>query len=125
MIPLLDVIFLLITFFIYVFVSMTMHRGLPVALPEASSAPLDPKDYLALTVDRQGAISLNKAPVPAGGLAAALAPWKAKGLEVYLAADRDARHRDVVGALDVLRAEGFTKVSIETAPAADAEGALP
>ena len=92
--------------------------------PETKLVPgkdiVRPYDVSAWTLPLMMGVTAERATLPP-----ALAPWKAKGLEVYLAADRDARHRDVVGALDVLRAEGFTKVSIETARAADAEGALP
>lgn len=38
MIPLIDVVFLLLVFFIYSVLSMTVHRGLPVHLPAASTS---------------------------------------------------------------------------------------
>ena len=34
MLPLIDIVFLLLVFFIYAMLSMAVHRGLPVALPE-------------------------------------------------------------------------------------------
>jgi len=41
MIPLIDVIFLLLVTFIFFTISMTIHRGLPVQLPSASSAMVE------------------------------------------------------------------------------------
>jgi biopolymer transport protein ExbD len=41
MIPLIDVVFLLLVFFIYSMLSMTIHRGLPVNLPTASTSMVD------------------------------------------------------------------------------------
>lgn len=116
MIPLLDVVFLLIVFFIYAFLSMSVREGIVVALPEAATGEADRRDYLAVSVDAAGRVYLNKREVAAEGLAEALRGWKGKAREVYLGADRDARHGAVVGVLDALRREGFDDVAIETVP---------
>ncbi|MCA9773103.1 MAG: biopolymer transporter ExbD [Myxococcales bacterium] len=116
MIPLLDVVFLLIVFFIYAFLSMSVRQGLAVTLPEAASGVLDTRDYLAVTIDAEGRVFLNKKEVASPDLSAALDPWRGDKREVYVSADREARHGAVVAVLDALRREGFTDVAIETAP---------
>jgi biopolymer transport protein ExbD len=40
MIPLIDIVFLLLVFFIYTMLSMAVHRGLPVILPTSSTAKI-------------------------------------------------------------------------------------
>ena len=41
MLPLIDIVFLLLVFFIYAMLSMAVHHALPVALPVSTTAPLD------------------------------------------------------------------------------------
>ena len=36
MLPLIDIVFLLLVFFIYTMLSMAVHRGLPVVLPNST-----------------------------------------------------------------------------------------
>ncbi|MBW2339659.1 MAG: biopolymer transporter ExbD, partial [Deltaproteobacteria bacterium] len=39
--PLIDIVFLLLVFFIYAMLSMAVHRGVPVILPTSSSARIE------------------------------------------------------------------------------------
>ena len=41
MLPLIDIVFLLLVFFIYAMLSMAVHRGIPVSLPVSSTAKTD------------------------------------------------------------------------------------
>ena len=41
MLPLIDIVFLLLVFFIYAMLSMAVHKALPVALPQSSTAKID------------------------------------------------------------------------------------
>ena len=41
MIPLIDVVFLLLIFFIYTMLSMTIHKGIPVLLPKAKTGLIE------------------------------------------------------------------------------------
>ena len=41
MLPLIDIVFLLLVFFIYAMLSMAVHRGLPVELPLSTTAEID------------------------------------------------------------------------------------
>ncbi len=43
MLPLIDIVFLLLVFFIYAMLSMAVHRGLPVELPLSTTAEIDKK----------------------------------------------------------------------------------
>jgi biopolymer transport protein ExbD len=68
MLPLIDVVFLLLVFFIYAMVSMVVHHGLKVELPAAATASLDRNDYVAITIDRENGLFLNTRPVTADQL---------------------------------------------------------
>ena len=54
MLPLIDIVFLLLVFFIYAMLSMAVHRGLPVELPVSTTAEIDKKLVLSVTIDAQG-----------------------------------------------------------------------
>lgn len=65
MTPLIDVIFLLLTFFIYSMVMMVRAEVLPVTLTAMQSGERPSEDELAvLTIDRAGAVYLNREAVP-------------------------------------------------------------
>lgn len=116
MVPLIDTVFLLLVFFIYAMLSMTVHRGIPVELPTAVSAALDKQDYLAVTVTRDSEILLNKEPVTLERLMGILAAERERtpDLRVYVEADKDAYHGAVVRVLDHVRRAGVIHMFIET-----------
>lgn len=116
MIPLIDSVFLILVFFIYAFLSMTVHRGLPVHLPSATAAMIDKTDYCAITINDKNEYFLNKATVDLAGLHAGLIDLYANDpdLRVYINGDQDAHHGAVVDVLDIVRTVGIENVSIET-----------
>jgi biopolymer transport protein ExbD len=62
-IPMIDVIFFLLVFFMVSTLSMTINRGLPVNLPTAATSQKDVRENVSLTVMQDGKIFLNKEPV--------------------------------------------------------------
>ena len=52
MLPLIDIVFLLLIFFIYAMLSMAVHRGLDLDLPESSTAQTTKEDALSISVKR-------------------------------------------------------------------------
>ena len=57
--PLIDVVFLLLVFFIVMFINMTVQRGLPVALPEVSDPKIVSQAGLQITITDVGLISVE------------------------------------------------------------------
>ena len=116
MIPLIDVVFLLLVFFIYAMLSMVIHRGIPVDLPQSQSGFMDKKDYLSLTVTREGDIYLNKRRVPLRELKGILIKKKEENpfLKVFINGDKDTCYKKIIQVLDVLRIAGLNRVSLET-----------
>ena len=49
MLPLIDIVFLLLVFFIYAMLSMAVHRGMPVILPTSSTAEIDKELIISVT----------------------------------------------------------------------------
>lgn len=73
MVPLIDVIFLLLTFFIYSLLMMVQAEVLPVTLTEVGAGEKSPQRLIhAVTIDRQGQLFYNRQPITREALASTL-----------------------------------------------------
>ncbi|MBN1101912.1 MAG: biopolymer transporter ExbD [Deltaproteobacteria bacterium] len=115
MIPVIDMIFLVLVCFTYGMLSMAVHRGLHVALPTSSAAPIDRQDTITVTVDRDGRVSLGKAGVPLEDLGRRLREKAAGAREpgVLLFAHRDLPYQVLYGVLDQIRLAGIHRISLQ------------
>ena len=115
MLPLIDIVFLLLVFFIYAMVSMAVHRALPVALPSSDTARIHKQLVLSVTVDSEGAIHVDKDPVPLQSLAAILKEkaGKTESPGVLLFADKDLSYQDLFRVLDQIALAGIKQVSLQ------------
>jgi biopolymer transport protein TolR len=114
--PLVDVMLVLLIIFM---VTVTLPAvGVPVELPDSRAAPVEEKpDQITVTVDRAGVIYIEDAPVPAGGLAAALEALQRGGEPeplVVLRADRALDYGRVMQVMGELGRAGFTAISLVT-----------
>ena len=116
MIPLIDVVFLLLVFFIYSMLSMTVHRGLPVNLPTASTSTVDRETFITITLQRDGRLFVEEREVNTRALPSLLIEEKKKNAEVqvYLRADRDVSYQRAVEIMDLTRSAGIHKLALET-----------
>jgi len=116
MIPLIDVVFLLLVFFIYSMLSMTVHHGLPVHLPTASTSSVDKEAFITITVQRDGGIFLEDRAIDTRTLTSLLIKEKQKDpdIQVYLRADRDVTYQRAVEVMDLVRSAGIHKLALET-----------
>jgi len=115
MLPMIDIVFLLLVFFIYAMLSMAVHRGLPVDLPASKTVKIDKKLILAVTVKADGSIFLNKEPVALDRLTTLLQA-KTTGQEqpgVLLFADRSLPYQSLFDVLDRIRRAGLNRISLQ------------
>jgi biopolymer transport protein ExbD len=115
MLPLIDIVFLILVFFIYAVLSMAVHRGLPVTLPTSSSAKIDKKLILSVTVKADGTVYLDKEEVSLETLRALL-EGKAKENKdtgVLLFADRTLPYQKLFNVLDQIKMAGLTRISLQ------------
>ena len=115
MMPLIDIVFLLLVFFIYAMLSMAVHRGLPVILPTSSTAKIDKNLILSVTVDSDGAIYVDKEKVSMGHLAGALKKKteNSEKVGVLLFADRTLPYQKLFKVLDQIRMAGLNRISLQ------------
>ena len=116
MIPLIDIVFLLLVFFIYAMLSMVIHRGFKVDLPQATTAEIDRKDYLSITVDKDNRILLNKAEIILENLSDEVMAKAVKGTKIFINGDKEADLGIVINVLDTLRRDEIKEVYFETEP---------
>jgi biopolymer transport protein ExbD len=115
-IPLIDIMFFLLAAFMLVSLSMTHLQRVPINLPEASTGVPDTKTPpFQIAIDSNGVTTWDGVIVTPSEITARL---KAAGAtaetRVLISADEDARHKQVLGALNAVRDAGVEKVSFET-----------
>lgn len=112
MLPLIDVVFLLLVFFIYAMVSMVVHHGLKVDLPSAGSVSLEKEEYIAITIDADNHLFLEETPVEMEGLAARVLILRGhEAKSVFINGDRKADLGLAIELLDDLKKAGIEEVS--------------
>lgn len=115
MLPLIDVVFLLLVFFIYAMLSMAVHRGLPVVLPASSTAKIDKKLVLSVTIKSDGIIYVDKHPVDLENLSKTLKLRAGDETNpgVLLFADRSISYQKLFKVLDQIQTAGIQRISLQ------------
>ncbi|GGX51769.1 ExbD/TolR family protein [Saccharospirillum salsuginis] len=117
--PLIDVVFLLLIFFM-VSTTFTRETKLEIDLPESSSeAVLGDERPLEILVDANGNYAVNNTPLlrnDSDSLKQALAEVAGQNRDqtVIITGDAQAPHQAMIFALDAVGQMGFTKVSYAT-----------
>ena len=115
MLPLIDIVFLLLVFFIYAMLSMAVHRGLPVELPLSTTAEIDKKLILSVTVKVDETIYVDKERIALADLTQVLQS-KAGGIRepgVLVFADRALPYQMIYNVLDKIRQAGLSRISLQ------------
>lgn len=111
MLPLIDVMFLILVFFIYSIFSMSVHRGLKVNLPEAKGSP-EVGDMSTITLTADNRLYFNREEMSMEEItASAVASWESQGLPVLIKADKSAELGVGIKLLGVLKAGGVERVA--------------
>jgi len=115
MLPLIDIVFLLLVFFIYAMLSMAVHRGMKVVLPSSSTAKIDKHLELSVTIRSDGTVYVDKEQVPLELLTEALKRKAGSNNDagVLLFADRNLPYQELFGVLDRIRMAGLHRISLQ------------
>jgi biopolymer transport protein ExbD len=118
LLPLIDVVFCILTFFILAALQLTRQQAINVDLPKATTGETQMQKMLIVGIDDRGRTYIDQQAVSDQQLERALTRfkrWNPSGLMV-LYAPKDARYNDVVQVLDKLRAVGGERVALATLP---------
>ena len=119
MLPLIDIVFLLLVFFIYAMLSMAVHHSLPVSLPVSSATEIQTEVNLTITVKDNGEIFLDNERVSQDELQTFLLKEKQKetdnkSVQIDLFADEALSYQELYRVLDVIRTAGISNVSLQS-----------
>ncbi|MDD1413688.1 biopolymer transporter ExbD [Dolichospermum sp. ST_con] len=129
-IPLIDVVFCILTFFLLAALQFTRQQAINVDLPKASTgensaANAQSKNkILPVTIDAIGLIYIEKEPVRREELTARLKTYIQANPDgiLVLNASRTATYNDVIQTLDLLREVGGNRVSLGIIPGSSQSG---
>lgn len=116
MIPLIDIVFLLLVFFIYAMLSMTVQRGVKVNVPATETVAINQDEYISISINDENEIFLNKEKVnindmPLKVIAARLDKPDQK---VYINGDEKSSLGVAIEILDLLRVNGIEEINFVT-----------
>ena len=114
LVSLMDVMFLVLVFFVYSVFDMAVHRGLKVDLPTAAGV-LEKGERVVVTIDAQDALQLNGRSLPQDDLVAEVKRLVAvrKETPVLISADRKASIGVGIELLARLKDAGVGKASFQ------------
>jgi biopolymer transport protein ExbD len=116
--PLIDVIFCILTFFILAALNFSRQQAISLDLPQAKTGTPQMQNILIVTIDDIGQLYVDKKVVSRSDLA-----WEIKkynqanpGGLMTLYAAKNSTYREVVEVLDILREVGGDRVALATLP---------
>jgi biopolymer transport protein ExbD len=124
LVPLIDIIFCVLIFFILASLQVARQQAIQINLPKASTAALQTRQTLIVSVDSIGQVYVDQTVVSQDQLFIYLQGYQTsnpQGLMV-LYADQSSVYSDVIRVLDLMRSVGGDRVALATQPSDIAPG---
>ena len=114
--PMIDVIFAILSYFIISSLFLTQSDGLSVNLPSAQTSQQQPEANFTVSVDAQGQVTLNQNTIQISEIQSTIEQQIDPGQTavVTIRADEQASHGKVVGVMDEVRQVEGAKLAIAT-----------
>lgn len=118
MLPLIDVVFCILTFFILAAVSLTRQQAITLNLPQASTSQAQSQKMLVVSIDPAGQLYVDKDLVNRTELFEKLGTYLKTNPDgvVILRASQVVSYNEVIQVLDLLRSVGGNRVALATQP---------
>ena len=115
-IPMIDIIFFLLVFFMMSMLTMVTQKTIALNLPKTTVAKVDTTKTVPVSVTKDGQIYVEQDPVTLEELSSRLATMKKSDekLTVVLRGDTDVNYGAVVSVMEVIRLSGIERVSMAT-----------
>ena len=113
-IPMIDIMFFLLVFFMMNSLQTVAQKALAVQLPQAQSASAPAQLPIIMTLDEEGHITIDNKPVSIQESATIMKQHMQENANaaVVLQADKRTAHGQVVAVMDMLKTSGVTRLSI-------------
>ncbi len=116
--PMIDIIFAILSFLIVSSLYLTRVDTIPVDLPKASSSIREDKKFITVTIDKFGNLFINRNKILFDELEKSLINLISQNSKiVVLNADKNVSHGVVIKVLDLLRSVEGLKIAISTTSA--------
>jgi biopolymer transport protein ExbD len=115
-VPMIDVVFALLTFFIMSSLALTRSEGLPINLPQASTAKSQQQKQMVVTIEPSGQLSLNRQAIALDQITNQVQKFIQANKEaiVIINADEQVNHGRVIAVMDQVRRVQGAKLAIAT-----------
>ncbi|MDY6084849.1 MAG: biopolymer transporter ExbD [Dialister sp.] len=115
-IPMIDIIFFLLVFFMMSMLTMVVQKSINLNLPQSTTSKLNFTETLPISVTSNGDIYVEKEKIPRDVFRKRMEIEKGRNpdVAVVLRADKQSEHGDFVFVLDQLKSVGINKVGIAT-----------
>ena len=115
-IPMIDILFFLLVFFMMSMLSMVVQKSVPINLPSSQTAKVDIQKKVPITVTADGSIYVEQTKTTIDGMIKYLQIEQGKGTEmtVVLRGDKAVQYGRFVQVLDTLKQMNITKIAIAT-----------
>jgi biopolymer transport protein ExbD len=120
-VPLIDIIFCILTFFLLSGLQMARQQAINVDVPQAKTAQSQSREFLMVSLDPAGQISIEKKNVPQPQLEVLFQQIKSYRItnpnsSIVLYADKQVKYETVIQVLDLLRQAAGENVELGTDP---------
>lgn len=115
-IPMIDIMFFLLVFFMLSTMYMIDLKTIPVKLPQAKNAATDTTTTFAVTMKADGTLYLGEAQTDVQALVtqAAIEQKQNKNFAVVIRAEKDLEYGEVIKLVDRLKGAGVTRFGLAT-----------
>ena len=115
-IPMIDIMFFLLVFFMISTMYMVDLKTIPVRLPTAANSSVDTRTTFSVSIKKDGTIWLGDKQTDARTLAmqALMEQKNNPNFAIVIRADKDADYGEVIAVLDLLRGAGINKFGLAT-----------
>ncbi len=116
LIPLIDVVFCILIFFILASLQLTRQQAISINLPQSSTSALQTQKSLIVSIDSAGTIYVDQQPVTQDNLYYTMQGFQKENPDglMVLYADRSATYDSVIQLLDKMRSIGGDRVALAT-----------
>ena len=113
-IPMIDIIFFLLVFFMMNSMQTVAQKALAVQLPQASNAQTPTQIPVIITLDEEGHITMDNKPVTIDEASQIMTQRMAENSNaaVILQADKRTAHGQVVAVMDMLKTAGVRRLAV-------------
>lgn len=115
-IPMIDIMFFLLVFFMLSTLYMVQLKTIPVHLPQATQAALDTQTTFALTLKEDGSLYLSDQPTDLPTLLqqAAREQQENERFSIVIRAEKNVSYEKVIHLMDELKGVGVTRFGLAT-----------